>query len=86
MRLGSMFTPGQQQELTHEINANVYRSRRNLLSVSRKRLNPSQKETADQIEVFLKQAQAAMASDLEAARSLSERAELLSRDLLRSLR
>lgn len=86
MRLGSMFTPEQKQELTKQVEGNISRVRRNLSLISRRRLNSGQQETAGQIAVFLEQAQAAKASDLEAARSLSERAELLSRDLLRTLR
>jgi hypothetical protein len=86
MRLGSMFTPEQKQELTKQVEENISRVRRNLSMISRHRLNPGQQDTAGQIAVFLEQAQAAKASDLEAARSLSERAELLSRDLLRTLR
>lgn len=86
LRLGAMLSPEQQQQLTRQVDDYMHRARRNLQSASRLRLNANQKETADQIEVFLKQAEAARASDLEAARSLSERAELLSRDLLQSLR
>lgn len=85
VRLGTMFTPDQQREFARQIGENMNRARHNLSSVSRRRMNTNQRETADQIETFLKQAQAAMATDLEAARSLSERAELLSRGLLRSL-
>ena len=81
-----MLSPEQQQQLTRQVDDYMHRAWRNLQSASRLRLNANQKETADQIEVFLKQAEAARASDLEAARSLSERAELLSRDLLQSLR
>lgn len=86
LRLGAMLTPEQTQRLTQEINGSLSRTRRNLDAAIRHNLNDNQKESAGQVRVFLKQAQAAQASDLEAARSLAERAEILSRDLLQSLR
>ncbi len=83
-RLGTMLTPERQQALNQEIDRSLGRARRNLSALAGKSLDAAGREAARQVESFIQQAQTARASDLEASRSLAERAELLSRDLLRA--
>ncbi len=85
LQLGAMLTPEQRRALVEAIDASAARARHNLSVISIYHLTPSQTETANQIRSFLRQAQATRDSDPEAARSLAERADLLSRDLLKSV-
>ena len=82
-RLGTLLTPERQQALNQEIDQSLSRARRNLASLAGKNLDAAGREAQRQIQSFIEQAQKARASDLEASRSLAERADLLSRDLLR---
>ncbi len=85
LQLGAILTPEQRRALVEAIDASTARARHNLSVISIYHLTPSQTETANQIRSFLRQAQATRDSDPEAARSLAERADLLSRDLLQSV-
>jgi hypothetical protein len=81
-----MLSPEQENQLKQQIDGSLYSAQQNLAKTRGRALDQDQRETARQIESFIKQAQATRASDLEAARSLAERADLLSRDLVKSLR
>ncbi len=80
-----MLSPAEQRDLNQAIDQSIARANRNLASLAAYKLTAAQQETALRVRTFLKQAQAARASDLEAARSLAERADLLSRDLVQGL-
>jgi hypothetical protein len=80
-----LLTPEQRRALVEAIDASTARARHNLSVISIYHLTPTQTETANQIRSFLKQAQAARDSDPEAASSLAERADLLSRELLQAV-
>ncbi len=86
LQLESMLSPEQENQLKQQIDGSLYSAQQNLAKTRGRALDQDQRETARQIESFIKQAQATRASDLEAARSLAERADLLSRDLVKSLR
>lgn len=86
IQLGDMLSPDEQQKLSAAIDASVARANRNLAALSGRTLSSGQRETVNQIRSFLKQAENARSTDLQAARSLAERADLLSRDLLQNLR
>lgn len=81
--LGTMLTPERKLALNREIDGSLTRARRNLSALAGKNLDAAGRETTRQVESFIQQAQTARASDLEASHSLAERADLLSRDLLR---
>lgn len=81
--LGTMLTPERKLALNQEIDRSLARARSNLSSLAGKNVDAAGRETARQVQSFIHQAQTARASDLEASRSLAERADLLSRDLLR---
>lgn len=78
-----MLTPERQQALSQEVDRSLSRARRNLAALAGKHLDAAGREAERQVKSFIQQAQTARASDLEASRSLAERADLLSRDLLR---
>ena len=80
--LGTILPPERRQTLNREIDRSLERARRNLSALAGKNPDATARQTARRVESLIQQAQTARASDLEASRSLAERAELLSRDLL----
>ncbi len=55
-------------------------------ALARSNLTPAQKNMAAQVDTFVRQAQDAQNTDIEASRSLAERAELLAHDLADTLK
>jgi hypothetical protein len=78
-----MLSKTEQQELNAAIKDLLERAERNLGLAKSRNLTAQQKELIRQAEVFVNQAQSARETDLNAAKSLAERAELLSREALR---
>jgi len=85
-RLGQMLSPEQQKEYSNAINSSVSRARENLKLLQSHALKPEQKAVVVQIESFLNQVEEARKYDLVAARSLAERADLLSSDLVKAVK
>jgi hypothetical protein len=85
-RLGDILTPDQQRELNAAIDQSLSRAQSSLGSISNRQLSKEQQGTLDQIRNFIQQAQETRKSDLQGAKSLSERAEVLARDLAASFR
>jgi len=83
LRLSPMLSDSEQRELNAAIKDLIDRAERNLVAARARNLNTDQKEMVRQAEVFVNQAQSTRATDLTAARSLAERAELLSREALK---
>jgi hypothetical protein len=83
LRLSPMLSDSEQRELNTAIRELIDQAERNLAAARARNLNSDQKEMARQAEVFMNQAQSTRATDLTAARSLAERAELLSREALK---
>jgi hypothetical protein len=82
-RLSQILTPAEQRENTRTLDESLNRVNRILTIVDGKNLSPAQKEIADRIRTFRKQAeQAARDQDLITAVSLARRADLLAKDLL----
>jgi hypothetical protein len=78
-----MLSKAEQQELNAAIKDLLERAERNVALAKSRNLTAQQKELVRQAEVFVSQAQSARETDLNAAKSLAERAELLSREALR---
>jgi hypothetical protein len=83
--LRPIFTPQQQQELDRLISERIGRARQTLRSIEGHPLTKSQSATVNQIRTFILQATEARKRDPVRAGNLAERADVLARDLLRSL-
>ena len=84
-KLAQMLTPEQQRENTKVLDESLERVNRNLAILEGKNLTPAQKEEAERIRAFQKQAEQAREQDLLTAVSLARRADLLAKDLLERL-
>ncbi|MBI1899025.1 MAG: hypothetical protein HYS04_21200 [Acidobacteria bacterium] len=76
----------EREELSRSIDQALERARRAAADLHKHTLNAEQGQTLSRVETFLRQAQEARATDLKASWSFAERADLLSQELLRSLR
>jgi len=85
-RLGTLLTPEQQRQFNNDIDRSLRRAQASLHSIGNRQLTADQHERVVQVESFIQQAQAARKSNLTGAKSLAERAEVLARDLVASLR
>ena len=85
-RLADVLTPEQQRQYNLAIDQNLGRAQTSLGSIANRRLTKEQQAVVAQIQSFMQQAQTTRKSNLSAARSLAERAEVLSRDLAASLK
>lgn len=85
-KLGLILTPGEVREYNSTIDQSLASARTNLNAIGSRSLSPEQQAAVQQIKDFMQQAQAARTTDLPAAKGLADKAEVLARDLLRSLR
>jgi hypothetical protein len=85
-RLGALLTPEQQHDQNIRIDHSLEDASKSLGTVEKRTLSPAQQAAVAQIRGFMAQAEQLRKSDLTGARSLAERAQLLARDLLNSLR
>jgi hypothetical protein len=84
-RLAQMYTPEEFRENTRALEESLGRVNRALAIVEGKNLTAEQKEVAERIRTFRKQAEQAREQDLLTAVSLARRADLLAKDLLERL-
>ena len=84
-RLSQILTPAEQRENNRTLDESLNRVNRVLTIVEGKNLTPSQREIADRIRTFRKQAEQVREQDLLTAVSLARRADLLAKDLLEHL-
>jgi hypothetical protein len=85
-QLGQMLSDAQRRDYEVRIHDALERARANLGKArSNPRLGEAQQRMAAQVETFVNQAEERRKTDLVSSRSLAERADLLSRDLLESL-
>jgi hypothetical protein len=82
-KLSPMLSNSEQRDLAAAIYDLLGRTERNISTAKSLNLNPQQKELVRQAENFLAQARAVREHDLPAARSLAERALLLSTEALK---
>jgi len=80
-----MFTPEELRDNTRTLEESLDRVNRALAIVEGKNLTADQKETAERIRTFRKQAEQAREQGLLTAVSLAKRADLLAKDLLERL-
>jgi hypothetical protein len=84
-RLGQLFTAEELREHARTLDETLERVNRALAIVEGKNLTAGQKEIAERIRTFRKQAEQAREQDLLTAVSLARRADLLAKDLLERL-
>jgi hypothetical protein len=84
--LGDILTPEQQQKHIAAIDLSLAHAQASLGYISTRQLTKEQEATVAEIRNFMQQAQEKRKDDLAAAKSLAERAEVLSHDLVTSLR
>ncbi|HYL34669.1 MAG TPA: hypothetical protein VEV17_02010 [Bryobacteraceae bacterium] len=84
-RLGQVLTPEQQKEYNGAIDQSLERAQGSLRAIGNRQLSAEQRASLEEIQNFIRQAQATRASDLPGARRLAERAEVLARNLERSV-
>jgi outer membrane biosynthesis protein TonB len=85
-RLGDILTPDQQHQYNAAIDVSLAHAQASLDFISTRQLSKEQQATVAEILNFMQQAQEKRKNDLAAAKSLAERAEVLSHDLVASLR
>ena len=79
-------SPDQQREYNTAIDLSLAHAQASLGFISTRQLTHEQQSTVAEIQNFIQQAQEKRKNELEAAKSLAERAEVLSHDLVASLR
>ena len=84
-QIGRIFTDDQLRDYKRNLDESLDRSRKALLTVGGKRMNPKQQEDVRRVQIFQKQAELAREQDLIAAVELAKRADLLAQELLRQL-
>jgi hypothetical protein len=84
-QLGQVLTDVQRRDIAARVRQAIDSANRNLTSIGTRALSPQQETIRSQVRSFITQADEASKTDLIAARSLAERADLLSKDLLDSL-
>jgi hypothetical protein len=85
-RLGDILTPEQARQYNSAIDQSLARTQSSLGVIAQHRLTKEQQGVVAQIQSFIQQAQTTRKSNLPAAQSLAERADVLARDLAGSLR
>ena len=85
-QLTQILTPAEQEAHQKAIEAAIDNAEANLAKLAGQRLNASQQANVERAKSFIQQARQTRANDLATARSLAERADLLSQDLIRNLR
>lgn len=86
LQLGIVLTPEQQRQYNADIDQSIQRAEGNLRSIGNRQLTNEQRASLEEAQNFIRQAQAARASDLPAAKRLAERADVLAANLANSLR
>jgi hypothetical protein len=84
--LGDILTPDQQRQYNTAIDQSLTHAQNSLGSITSRQLTKEQQTTVAQVQNFIQQAQETRKSDLSSAKSLAERAEVLAKDLVASLK
>jgi len=85
-QLGDVLTPEQQKQYNSAIDQSLARAQANLGTLQNRQLSQEQQATEAQVRNFIQQAQTTRNTDLAAAKSLAERADVLASDLVASLK
>ena len=83
-KLGDVLTPDERQQYSAAIDLSLSHAQTSLNSIAAQQLNKDQQAELEQIQGFMQRARATRDSDPAGAKSLSERAEVLARDLAAS--
>jgi len=86
LRLGEMLTPEQERQYNSALDQSLQRAQANIARVSRRQLSKEQLAVVFQVQSFMEQAQSARKTNLTAAKSLAERADVLARELARTVK
>ena len=84
-KLAQILTPEESRRNTQELEQYTESVRRALSKVAGKNLTTAQKDIAERVQTYLKQAEQAREQDLVTAVNLARRADLLAKDLLERL-
>jgi len=84
--LGDVLTPDQQKQYNAAIDQSLTHAQANLGSLANRQLSQEQQATLAQVQSFMQQALEKRKTDLAAAKSLAERADVLASDLVASVR
>ena len=86
LRLGDMLTPEQERQYNAAMDLSLQRAQANIALVSKRRLSKEQQGVVVQVQSFIEHAQNARKTNLTAAKSLAERADVLARELARTVK
>jgi hypothetical protein len=86
LRLGEMLTPEQERQYNTAMDQSLQRANANIARVSKRQLSKEQQSVVAQVQSFIEQAQSTRKTNLTAAKSLAERADVLARELARTVR
>ncbi len=84
-QLGRLLTADQRREYNRMISQNVLAAQASLDLLQKRPLREAQRSAIERVRSFLVQVDEARRSDLELARSLSDRARLLAEDMVRNM-
>jgi len=84
-QLGRLLTADQRREYNRMISQNVLAAQASLDLLQKRPLREAQRSSIERVRSFLVQVDEARRSDLELARSLSDRARLLAEDMVRNM-
>ena len=85
-KLGEILSDDQKIQLLRTCDESLVRAREALGQLRGLNLSPDQKQSMNRVNVFISQAEQARQRDPQTAKQLAERADLLSRDLVRTVR
>ncbi len=85
-KLGEIFSDDQKVQALKSCDESLARTREAVAQLRSMTLSSEQKQSMTRVKVFISQAEQARQRDPQTAKQLAERAELLSRDLLRTAR
>ena len=85
-KLGEIFSDDQKLQLQRSCDESLSRAKEALGQLRGLTLSPDQKQSFLRVKVFMSQADQLRSKDPQTAKQLAERADLLSRDLVRTLR
>jgi hypothetical protein len=86
LRLGEMLSPEQERQYSLTMDQCLQRARANIARVLKRQLSKEQQGVVAQVQSFIEQAQSTRRNNLTAAKSLAERADVLARELARTVR
>ena len=85
-KLGEIFSDDQKVQALKTCDESLAKAREAVAHLHGMTLSSEQKQSMTRVKVFISQAEQARQRDPQTAKQLAERAELLSRDLLRTAR